>query len=60
MKMPTYKGKDPVFIYENQLIYLIQQSYEKNMHKYLSTLHLKEHKLELSNSGTMSILCKKQ
>lgn len=28
----------------------------KNKHKYLSTLHLKEHKLELSNSGTMSIL----
>lgn len=28
----------------------------QNMHQYLSTLHLKEHKLELSNSGTMSIL----
>lgn len=34
--------------------------YPKNaqLHDYLSTSDLREHKLELSNSGTISILCK--
>lgn len=32
----------------------------KTMQKYLSTLDLKEQRLELSSSGTMSILCKRR